>query len=114
MNGSQHLLNGFGIGFGHWRSFKCLRAGRESELMREYDLATVCKRIGNSPAVAAKHYATSIALNSDFRRATGLDTLATGPEAQQSADGEACQRRTWTPPGNERTPRKQGSVDACH
>ena len=50
-----------------------LRASRESELLREYDLATVCKSIGNSPAVAAKHYATSIDLDADFRRATGLD-----------------------------------------
>jgi hypothetical protein len=50
----------------YWRScsshpspklFHNLRASRESELMREYDLATVCKWIGNSPVVAGKHYA---------------------------------------------------------
>jgi hypothetical protein len=49
-----------------------LRASRESELMREYDLATVCRWIGNSPAVAAKHYAVSVDLDADFRKATGL------------------------------------------
>ncbi|HEY7088291.1 MAG TPA: tyrosine-type recombinase/integrase [Tepidisphaeraceae bacterium] len=52
--------------------FHNLRASRESELMREYDLATVCKWIGNSPAVAAKHYATSVDLNADFKRAAGV------------------------------------------
>jgi hypothetical protein len=31
--------------------------------MREYDLATVCKWIGNSPAVAIKHYASSVDLS---------------------------------------------------
>jgi integrase len=51
--------------------FHNLRASRESELMREYDLATVCKWIGNSPAVAAKHYATSVDLDADFKRASG-------------------------------------------
>lgn len=49
-----------------------MRASRETELMREYDLATVCRWIGNSPAVAAKHYATSVDLDADFRRAAGL------------------------------------------
>ena len=37
------------------RQWQNLRASRESELMREYDLSTVCRWIGNSPAVAAKH-----------------------------------------------------------
>jgi hypothetical protein len=38
--------------------FHNLKASRETELMREYDLATVCKWIGNSPTVAPKHYVT--------------------------------------------------------
>jgi hypothetical protein len=42
------------------KPFDNMRASRESELMREYDLATVCKWIGNSPAIAARHYATSM------------------------------------------------------
>ena len=59
-------------GVGMWpKPFHNMRASRESELMREYDLATVCKWIGNSPAIAAKHYATSIDLNADFKRASG-------------------------------------------
>ncbi len=65
-----------------------LRASRESELMREYDLATVCKWIGNSPAIAAKHYMASIDIDTDFRRAAGADGAEPAtiePEAQQKA-----------------------------
>jgi hypothetical protein len=63
--------------------FHNLRASRETELMREYDLATVCKWIGNSPAVAAKHYAMSMDLNDDFKRAAGK--IQFPKRAQQSA-----------------------------
>jgi hypothetical protein len=49
--------------------------------MREYDLSTVCRWIGNSPAVAARHYATSIDLDADFQRAAGMAP----PEVQQKA-----------------------------
>jgi integrase len=66
------------------RLFHNLRASRESELMRDYDLATVCKWIGNSPAVAARHYATSIDLDADFRRAAGF-----AEQAQQNAQRKA-------------------------
>jgi integrase len=70
-------------GMAAWpKLFHNLRASRETELMREYDLATVCKWIGNSPAVAAKHYAISVDLNADFQRATGQAQQ----KAQQSAD----------------------------
>jgi hypothetical protein len=65
-----------------------MRASRESELMREYDLATVCRWIGNSPAVATKHHATSIDLDADFRRAIGLGPAETQQEAQQSASAD--------------------------
>ena len=66
------------------KPFHNMRASRESELMREYDLATVCKWIGNSPAIAAKHYATSIDLNADFKRASG-QAESTGAGAVQNA-----------------------------
>ena len=61
-----------------------MRASRESELMREYDLATVCKWIGNSPAIAATHYATSIDLNADFKRASGQANKPTAPVVQKA------------------------------
>ena len=70
-------------GFKPWpRLWQNLRSSRESELMRSYDLATVCAWVGNSPTVAANHYATAIDLDADFRRAAGLDKL----------DGEAHQK----------------------
>ena len=70
------------------RLFHNLRASRESELMREYDLATACRWIGNSPAVAARHYATSIDLNADFRRAAGLGPVEAQQKAQQSVSAD--------------------------
>ena len=75
------------------RLFHNLRASRETELMREYDLATVCKWIGNSPEVAAKHYASSVDLNADFQRAAGLPHEAQ-QKAQQSAAEKAVQPMT--------------------
>ena len=74
--------------------FHNLRASRETELMREYDLATVCKWIGNSPTVAAKHYATSVDLDADFRRAAGLDDKQAQQNAQQSPDSTRDQAMT--------------------
>lgn len=85
--------------------------------MREYDLATVCKWIGNSPAVAARHYAMSVDLNADFARATGRNQAQ--QKAQQSgADGErqettfsarnACPEALWTTSGN------RGPIDVTH
>lgn len=67
---------------GKARLFHNPRGNRESELMREYDLSTDCRWIGNSPAAAARHYATSIDLNADFRRAVGSEAQQ---KAQQSA-----------------------------
>ena len=72
--------------------FHNLRASRESELMRSYDLATVCRWIGNSPEVAAKHYAVSVDLNADFRIAAGLEIKDKGAEekaAQKAAQHAA-------------------------
>jgi hypothetical protein len=40
--------------------FHNLRASRERELMTQYRLKTVCSWLGNSPTVAAKHYAVSV------------------------------------------------------
>jgi hypothetical protein len=78
--------------------------------MRAYDLATVCKWIGNSPEVAARHYAVSIDLNADFQRATGLPDAQ--QKAQQSATSNDCQGGTKTP----NDPAKSGKerrIDGC-
>jgi hypothetical protein len=65
--------------------FHNLRASRQTELMRDYDLATVCKWIGNSPAVAAKHYAMCVDLDADFQRATGRTKSAAQNQAQYTS-----------------------------
>ena len=68
--------------------FHNLRASRESELMREFDLATVCKWIGNSPEVAARHYAVSCDLDGDFQRAAG--------KAREIRRVTECNRVKWS------------------
>ncbi len=96
--------------------FHNLRASRETELMREYDLATVCRWIGNSPAVAAKHYATSVDLDADFRRAAGLDAGTAQHQAQQKAQQSAAegdeQQRTAKTVGSAEPQENRGFV-AC-
>lgn len=87
-----------------------LRASRETELMREYDLATVCKWIGNSPAIAAKHYAMSVDLNADFRNAVGHPSEQAQQNAQWSPATVNDHHETTQPRTNEKTPDNRGSV----
>jgi integrase len=90
-----------------------LRASRETELMRDFGLATACKWIGNTPAVAAKHYAMSVDLDADFEKAIGRNDQAQ-QNAQQSPLGHACQPRlgmTLPSATNEKTPENRGLVD---
>ncbi len=91
------------------RLFHNLRASRESELMREYDLATVCGWLGNSPEVAARHYATSIDLNADFQRAVGLVSGEAQQKAQQSASVGDGHDMTSAPPEPNETPLNRGA-----
>lgn len=69
------------------RLWQNLRASRETELIREHGIAQACRWIGNSPAVAAKHY--DMIMGHD----AGLD-LGGPLEAQQKAQHFAQQ----TPP----------------
>ncbi len=97
--------------------FHNLRASRESELMRDYDLATVCKWIGHSPAVAAKHYAVSVDLNGDFRRAAGIaepGAVEAQRNAQQSAAVSNCQQMSEDGADNEKAPENRGFDVSCH
>ena len=101
------------VGFEPWpRLWQNLRASRESELMREYDLTTVCKWIGNSPAVAAKHYAMSIDLDSDFRRAIGSKQAQ--QKAQQSASVGHRLDKSAIPTAHKKTLENKGFDDDCH
>jgi hypothetical protein len=100
------------------RLFQNLRASRETELMREYDLATVCKWIGNSPAVAAKHYAMSVDLDADFRRAAGCQDGTPGAvQAQQNAQQTVAtsddQQLTDEGETNKKAPETGASDECC-
>lgn len=50
------------------KPWHAMRASRETELIRDFGITTACTWIGNSPAVAAKHYAQ--VSPDDWRRAT--------------------------------------------
>ena len=63
-------------------------------------LAKVCRWIGNSPAIAAKHYAVSVDLDADFKRAAGTEAQQ---KAQQSAAVCAEQRLTTIPSDDEKS-----------
>lgn len=53
------------------KPFHNMRASRQSELMAAYDLATACRWLGNSPTIAAQHYAMSTDNDGAFRKAVG-------------------------------------------
>jgi integrase len=63
--------------------FHNLRASRETELAAEYPIHVVCEWIGNSAAIAAKHYLT--VREEDFDRATKGGAKSGAPEAQNRA-----------------------------
>ena len=69
------------------RPFHNLRASCESDLAREYPITTVCKWIGNTVAIAAKHYIQ--VTDSDFQRAVGADKGA-ARQAAQSVHEMGC------------------------
>jgi len=64
-----------GRGLKPWpRLFHNLWASCETDLASEFPIATVCKWIGNTVAIAAKHYVEP--LDEHFQRAAGLAPLA--------------------------------------
>jgi integrase len=72
--------------------FHILRASRETELAAEYPIHVVCEWIGNSAAVAAKHYLT--VREGDFERAAqggaNSGALVAQNPAQQHAARSVC------------------------
>ena len=88
--------------------FHNLRASRETELMRDYDLATVCKWIGNSPAVAAKHYAMCVDLDATFsgrpdgRKARGTESGTVHVDNEREEEGRAKGNKRKSPGCTER------------
>jgi hypothetical protein len=60
--------------------FHNLRASRETELAADYPIHVVCEWIGNTAAIAAKHYLT--VRDEDYERATKGGAKTGAPEAQ--------------------------------
>ncbi len=71
-----------------------MRASRQSELMAEYDLATACRWLGNSPTVAARHYAVSTDRDGSFQRAIGQAAETSGAKSGAASPCTDGHRRT--------------------
>jgi integrase len=69
--GLYRILNKAGIA--PWpKLFQNMRASRETELLADFPVKDVCSWIGNTQAVAMKHYA--MVMDSSFAKASGLDS----------------------------------------
>jgi integrase len=84
------------------RPFHNLRASCETDLVREYPIPTVCKWLGNTVAVATRHYVD--VSDEDVRRAAGLPE-AGNPVQQPRRAGpveahNARENRGRSAPGN--------------
>ncbi|MFN0134987.1 MAG: tyrosine-type recombinase/integrase [Phycisphaerae bacterium] len=98
------------------RLFQNLRSSRVTELLREFDLATVANWAGHSPAILARHYATSIDKNDDFKRAVAFDGLDSSParahhRAQHSAQQHATEPKRTELSAESNDAAKQGEND---
>ncbi len=78
------------------KPFQNLRSTRETELAKEYPIHVVCAWIGNTQAVAAKHYLQ--VRDEDFQRAAGRDA---------ESDARATQNPTQQPTGDSGTSRQE-------
>ncbi len=80
------------------RPFHNLRASCESDLVREYPIPTVCKWLGNTVAVAIRHYVD--VSDEDVRRAAGLTGQAVQNPVQHSqASPRITTQQETTNPG---------------
>ncbi len=84
-----------------------MRASRQSELMAKHDLASACRWLGNSPAVAAKHYAM-VMNDGSFERAIG----AAQNTAQSMAESD-CTRLQAENGDSEKSLVLQACADIC-
>ncbi len=79
------------------RLFHALRASCESDLAREYPITTVCKWIGNTVAIAARHYIQ--VTDADFHRAAmgGAEAVQNPVQQPQETGCKARQQKQETP-----------------
>jgi len=97
------------------KTFQNLRASLETEWMDKYGLRRACKWIGNTPAVAMKHYA--IMRDEDFMEAG--DLAIPSPAIRGHRGGHEGGQSVHDRPNLEltRVPAKSGSctpVESCH
>ena len=94
--------------------FHNLRATRETELAQEYPIHVVCEWIGNTAAIAQKHYLR--ATDADFNRATksGAESGASPPEkaVQNPVQPVYADARQDSTKGKEH-PKEWGVVSHC-
>ena len=55
--------------YGHGRTVEAAAEPSSKQRLVEYDLSTACRGLGNSPAVAARHYAMATDADGAFKRA---------------------------------------------
>ncbi len=83
------------------RLFHNMRATRQTELLAEFPLPDVCDWLGNSQAVAMKHYA--MATSDSFQRAVRGSTGGSIPANQQASAADTENEKppeTWVSEGS--------------
>jgi len=96
------------------RLWHSMRASCETDLARQFPLAVVAKWLGNTQAVAMRHYVD--VTDADFERAVIGDVPATEEAAQKAAQhAHAMERRESqaVKSSHEKTPALQGSASLC-
>lgn len=96
------------------RLWHSMRASCESDLARQFPLAVVAKWLGNTQAVAMRHYVD--VTDADFERAVLGDAPAIQKAAQNAAQHPRAGERSElqpTKPAHEKTPVLQGSATSC-
>jgi len=89
------------------RLFQNLHANHETELVNEFPIHVVTEWLGNTPAVATKHYLQ--VTDNHFAQAVGATLGTVSNEKKVSADDSHTQRMTVTPicaPSNMKNPRE--------
>lgn len=102
-------------GLSPWpRLWHSMRASCETDLAREFPLAVVAKWLGNTQAVAMRHYVD--VTDADFERATGDGKSGPRKAAQKAAQHTHATPRSESQaptPAQQKTPALQGFAPSC-
>ncbi len=98
-----------------------MRASRQTELMAAYSLSTACRWLGNSPAVAARHYAMTVDGDADLQQAINqpptispeAGTKQAQQKAQQFMPEYACNAKNVSGDKCDKQANLQGYSDIC-